>query len=304
VSKYNVGGNELWTLPIATDGIEVAEGVRTNAGEVYVAGWTTGVFPAQTNLGGFDAFVLKLTFEQPNTIAGGNVTVQPTDTTTMTSPASVTFSEVTQAGWTDLTIGDVGPVPPAGFSLGQPPAYYNLTTLALFSGPIQVCINYAGTFGDSSGLRLFHFEGGEWIDRTTSLDMVSRTICGIVSSLSPFAILRAPVARVQEPIDPNGSSVFRSKKGVVPVRFTLSLGGQLTCELPSATIAVSRTSGIAPGLVNETEYLTPADGGSNFRIAGCQYLYNLGTSSLGQGSYRVDIKIAGTVVGSGTFGLK
>ncbi len=47
-----------------------------------------------------------------------------------------------------------------------------------------------------------------------------------------------------------------------------------------------------------------ADTGSNFRISGCQYVYNLAASSLGVGTYRVDISIDGSAVGSGIFGLK
>jgi hypothetical protein len=46
-----------------------------------------------------------------------------------------------------------------------------------------------------------------------------------------------------------------------------------------------------------------ADNGSNFRIDGCQYVYNLSSSALGVGTYRVDIKINGQVVGSATFQL-
>ena len=44
--------------------------------------------------------------------------------------------------------------------------------------------------------------------------------------------------------------------------------------------------------------------GSNFRIASCQYVYNLNSSALGVGTYRVDIKINGTVMGSAVFELK
>ena len=48
----------------------------------------------------------------------------------------------------------------------------------------------------------------------------------------------------------------------------------------------------------------PADTGSNFRIDSCQYIYNLSASALGMGTYRVDIKINGQVIGSATFQLK
>jgi hypothetical protein len=48
----------------------------------------------------------------------------------------------------------------------------------------------------------------------------------------------------------------------------------------------------------------PADSGSNFRIDGCQYVYNLNSGALGVGTYRVDIKINNQVVGSGIFELR
>ena len=47
-----------------------------------------------------------------------------------------------------------------------------------------------------------------------------------------------------------------------------------------------------------------ADSGLNFRIDGCQYVYNLNSSALGVGTYRVDIKINNQVVGSAIFELR
>jgi len=48
----------------------------------------------------------------------------------------------------------------------------------------------------------------------------------------------------------------------------------------------------------------PSDTGSNFRIDNCQYVYNLDSSALGAGTYRVDIQINGVPVGRATFQLK
>jgi len=73
------------------------------------------------------------------------------------------------------------------------------------------------------------------------------------------------------------------------VRFNLTLGGVATCDLPPATIAVTRTGGGVTG---------------NFRIDNCQYVYNLNSRALGIGIYRVDILINGQVVGSATFELR
>ena len=94
------------------------------------------------------------------------------------------------------------------------------------------------------------------------------------------------------------------KRGVVPVKFTLTCDGNPTCDLSPATIAVTRTAGGVIGEINESVYSGPSDSGSNFRIEGCQYHYNLTSSALGVGTYRVDILINSQVVGSATFQLK
>jgi hypothetical protein len=115
----------------------------------------------------------------------------------------------------------------------------------------------------------------------------------------------AYAAQVQQPINADGTSIFNSRRGVVAVRFALTYGGAATCALPPATIAVTRTGGGVTGNVNESIYTASADTGSNFRISGCQYMYNLNSSAHGVGIYRVDIKIlAGLVVGSATFELR
>jgi hypothetical protein len=111
-------------------------------------------------------------------------------------------------------------------------------------------------------------------------------------------------AQIQQPINRDGSSVFSVRRGVVPVKFTLTQEGVATCALPPATIALTRTAGATTGAVDESVYSGSADAGSNFRIDSCQYIYNLGASALGVGTYRVDIKINGQVVGSGIFQLK
>ena len=96
-------------------------------------------------------------------------------------------------------------------------------------------------------------------------------------------------AQIQPPINADGTSVFSSRRGVVPVRFTLTQGGVAACDLPPATIAVTRTGGGVTG---------------NLRIDDCQYIYNLNARALGIGIYRADILIDGQVVGSATFELR
>lgn len=112
------------------------------------------------------------------------------------------------------------------------------------------------------------------------------------------------VASIQQPINSDGSSVFNAKRGVVPVKFTLTLNGTPTCQLPPATVALIRTAGTAPGPIDESVFLLPSDSGSNFRIDSCQYVYNLAIGSLGPGAYVLQIKLNGNAVGSGSFGLR
>jgi hypothetical protein len=116
-------------------------------------------------------------------------------------------------------------------------------------------------------------------------------------------VIPSYAGQVQPPINPDGSSTFNVRRGVVPLKFNLTLGALATCDLPLATIAVTRTAGGVIGEINESDYSGNADTGSNFRIDNCQYVYNLNSRALGVGTYRVDILINGQVVGSAVFGL-
>jgi sugar lactone lactonase YvrE len=151
-----------------------------------------------------------------------------------------------------------------------------------------------------------------WVDRTIypgdpnyPSNPAPNTVYASVNSLSPFLVAKFRyAAQVQQPINANGTSVFNVRRGVIPVKFTLTDDGSSTCTLPPATIAVIRTAGGTTGAVNESVYSGSADNGSNFRIVSCQYVYNLNSNALGVGTYRVDTKINDTVVGSSTFQLK
>jgi hypothetical protein len=240
--------------------------------------------------------------EAPGTTpAGGNVTVQP-QLANGTSPITLTFSNVTQAGVTTITQSGTGTPPPSGFKLISPPTYYDLSTTAVFSGPVTVCVNYSG----SGKPQLFHYQNGAWVNVTTTSTTTS-PVCGTVTSLSPFAIFEsAYTATVQQPISADGSSVFSANRGVVPAKFNLALNGTPTCQLPPATILLIRTSGGTVGAVNESTFSLPSDNGSNFRIdsINCQYVYNIGTSTLAIGTYQVQIIVSGVPVGSAKFGLQ
>lgn len=117
---------------------------------------------------------------------------QPGYTTTGSSitvdvpPVSMTFSSVTFPGLT-LVASIPDPVAPSGFQVGDPSVSYGITTTASFSGEVTICIGYADvTFPGTPSF--LHFEGGAWVDRTTSVDAANQIVCGTVSNLSPFAL--------------------------------------------------------------------------------------------------------------------
>jgi hypothetical protein len=236
---------------------------------------------------------------------------------------SLTFPQVTMAGTTSVTLinpASAGSLP-GGYALPGAGVAFDITTTAAYPTPPGIVIAFqvpnvdAATF---SQLQVLHYECDD-MNQNCGLvnatcpsprlgptpDPTTQTIYASVSSLSPFVLAKRFFnAAIQQPINADGTSVFSVRRGVVPVKFTLTQNGTATCTLPAATIAVTRTSGGTTGAVDESVYSGSADTGSNFRINGCQYIYNLNASALGVGTYRVDIKINGVVVGSAIFQLK
>jgi hypothetical protein len=82
--------------------------------------------------------------------------------------------------------------------------------------------------------------------------------------------------------------------------------GVQTCDLPTATIQITKLSGSSTGVVNEPISIQPNDDNSQFRIVDCKYMYNLATSSLsGPGRYQVTAVINGSpAAGPALFDLR
>jgi len=226
----------------------------------------------------------------------------------------LTFPEATEPLTTSVVSSldqNSVPPPPPNFELNGSTLAFDITTATEPTPPIII----AFTVPNASGLKAMHYESGSWVDRTiyagdpnypSSADP-NTTIVASVNSLSPFLVAAFKyAAQVQQPINGDGTSVFNAKRGVVPVTFKLTSDGASTCQLPPATISVFRTSGGVVGSIDESVYTLKADSGSNFRIDStkCQYVYNLGASSLGAGTYKAYISIGGSVAGSATFALK
>ena len=136
-------------------------------------------------------YALQAAAPRNNAGAVGSFANTPTGTNVQVSPdpaVTVTFAQVTAAGDTTATTSGTGPVPPTGFSLGTPTVYYEIATTATFTGTVTVCIDYDDQFVSEAGLNLFHHDGADWTDVTTSLDTVGNEICGEVAGFSPFLV--------------------------------------------------------------------------------------------------------------------
>ncbi len=138
-----------------------------------------------------------------NTPAGPNVVVTPQDVTTGTSPVTLTFDNVTSPGVTSLTSSSSGPPLPSWFT--STGAYYNITTNATFTGPIEVCIEYdpSALPGAEIGAQLLHYDGSMWTDITTSVDTLANVVCGTTTTLSPFAVGVSTVTGIDGKVTPH-----------------------------------------------------------------------------------------------------
>lgn len=90
---------------------------------------------------------------------------------------------------------------------------------------MTLCFSWQeGQFHNESAIRLFHYENGSWRDVTTSRDTTANTVCGQVSSLSPFGLFETSYTFTgfYQPVD-NPPTRNSTKAGAaVPIRFSLN----------------------------------------------------------------------------------
>ncbi len=128
---------------------------------------------------------------------GSNVTVA-------SRQSSVTFSIINSAGTTTFTStapASIG-TPPNGFTLCPSCPAFEIKTTANYTPPITVCLDVPASISQQTffTIALLHGENGVLVDRTnkrvTNPDG-TREVCGTVSSLSPFALVQAVPAQLQ-----------------------------------------------------------------------------------------------------------
>lgn len=247
--------------------------------------------PNTTVCGRVDSFspFVVVHFRYGDTPIGESVEVTFADATGGASPVSATFDEVTAAGESSVSVSSEGPTPPATFQLGDPAVYYTLSTTATFSSA-TVCINFAGGayYSDPTLLHLLHYEGGVWVDVTSMLEPWGGTICGVVSSFSPFVVAQLHYAfnGFFAPIDKQPVRNAAKAGGAIPIKF--SLGGDSGLNIFEADYpkAVKVTCDTQTPLDEIEEIVPPGHSGLSYDAATGRYSYIWKTDSKWAGTCR------------------
>jgi hypothetical protein len=183
-----------------------------NASNIYVAGSTSSNhFPtvnahqtAPSQSGFPSAFLVKLGSQPLPQNSSGNVSTQvavQTGTLAITLPNITGSTTGTQP---TLTVTPLSSIATANFSLSSNLGAYDISTTATFnaspSNPVTLCfqaltVNDPSTF---SGLQIMHIVNGVPQNITTSHDFGTRTICGAVTSLSPFVLVKGAVGQIND----------------------------------------------------------------------------------------------------------
>jgi hypothetical protein len=177
-------------------------------------------------------------------------------------PMSLSFANVTTPGETRLDILDGGPPPPFGFQIvpNNSPLYYDVTTEASWTPPVQVCIDYdpATLTGPEQNLKLWHWDTSAappvWEDVTSTIDTDLNVICGTSTSLSPFILTETNptdiaeglprvsqlLANVPNPFNPTTSIRFELARDEQVRLEVLDVRGRLVRRLVNDSVRAGR----------------------------------------------------------------
>lgn len=202
------------------DGTKIAQ--YDSAGDIYF-----------TNVGGSARFAAQAPegiFVSPQSDWFGFNTPTGANVTAISGTTSVSFTSVSNSGTTTglpINPATAGTLP-GGYSLGAGFPAFEITTTAIYTAPITVCLQVpsvtsAMTF---ASLRILHNENGTLVDRTIlspdtpAPNFAAKTICARVNSLSPFVVAsNAPTAAQ---VSVGGRVKFSNKRGVHLARVSLT----------------------------------------------------------------------------------
>ncbi|PWB72757.1 hypothetical protein C3F09_06125, partial [candidate division GN15 bacterium] len=110
-------------------------------------------------------------------------------------PWTTTYGTVSTEGVTGYTVAPASscPATPAKYGVypSASPVCYEMHTTAQHSRSIKLGFAYdEALVGDETKLRMLHYEGTDWVNVTTSVDIGANIIYGQVAYYSPFVIAR------------------------------------------------------------------------------------------------------------------
>ena len=176
--KTDASGNIEWEKTIGGSDYDCARSVQQTTDGGYIIAGDSASYGAAEG----DVYLAKVS-PWINTPVGSDVTVS-------LQSGTVTFQDVLESGTTTMTISTENPAEPTPsdfYVIGG--NFVEITTTADYSGLITLGIEYdESQVGNEESLVLFHWDGSEWVDITTSVDTVENIVYGQVDSLSLFFI--------------------------------------------------------------------------------------------------------------------
>jgi len=297
---------DLNTVLPAASGWSLVLAQRINdAGQIVGTGYVNGQYhgflliPPGATVSG-DEVLIAREVELPNNTA---------------APVTVEFESVVTGGETTITASSTGPSVPSGFQLPEAAAFYEVHSTAIVSGAITLCFSWMeGALQSEANATLLHFENGQWVDITRSVDTHANTVCGEATSLSPFVVAERGFEFLgfREPLLAAGTASIQQTKGgrTIPVKFQLSFQGHVT-GAATATISVYKVLDVAVGTVDTTDLTADAgianDTSNRFRYdseAG-QYVFNLSSKGWqAPATYRIAVTVSDGTVHTVDFSLR
>ncbi len=252
-------GSLIWTTtsnPSPLD--DVAYGVAVDGTGVYAVGMDCGA------IGGCQEWRVEK-WSSPNTPTGSDVAVSLNGGLSNVEGVQLSFDTVSIAGTTSVTTTSTGPPPPNSFSVAG--VYYDITTTASVTPPVEVCIHYneADVSGQESNLKLMHQTETGWVDITSPgyPDTTNDIICGTTDSFSFFAVMEpvsfdfnlvsSPSSRTVAQGQATSYDVSLSLESGAPEYVSLSVSG-----LPSGAIATLTPASVTPAGTS-TLFVTTAE---------------------------------------------
>jgi hypothetical protein len=137
---------------------------------------------------------------------------------------------------------------------------------------------------------------------STTVTCTAKDKAGNVGTESFNVTVTAAWSNVQQPVNTDGSSVFKLGS-TVPVKFSLTGASAGITNLP-ARLYLQRVGAGATGTVIEAVSTSNATSGNLFRYDSGQYIFNLGTKTLSAGTYQLRLDLGDGVSHTVNISLK